>query len=119
MSVRQPTHSTCGQTCVAMVVGESVEVIVESMGGRQTHAYELREELFKRGWLMETRSLRLRAERPILPALLLCRFVCGRKLNSHWMWFYGVEIHDPETGGEVFGFADDWAVSQFRVRRMA
>lgn len=38
---RQPTRTTCGQTCVSMVSGVPVESVINTIGSRKTRGIEL------------------------------------------------------------------------------
>jgi hypothetical protein len=40
--LRQPTATTCGQTCLAMLLGVPVDDVVDAIGGRATTWRELR-----------------------------------------------------------------------------
>ena len=42
---KQPTPTTCGQACVAMLVGVSVSHVIDVLGGETTEAAELRQYL--------------------------------------------------------------------------
>lgn len=55
--LRQPTNKTCGQTCIAMLMGlENADEIVKAMGNRKTTASSLRDNLIFRGFeVSETR----------------------------------------------------------------
>lgn len=96
----QPTPTTCGQTCVAMILGRPVAEVVEQMGGAATFAEDLVAYLSHRGWLTPDRSSRLQLGQAILVRERVTAIVRllppgrGRR-TGHWVLWHQGEWLDP------------------------
>jgi hypothetical protein len=101
--IRQPPKTAlCGQCCVAMVAGVSLERATEAVGHGRTSGTDTREiiaALRKLGLRCADRCRRISRARPEYPqrAILVARRNDCRKY--HWLLSWDGVIYDPE---------DDW-----------
>lgn len=97
---RQPTPNTCGQTCVAMLVGIPVaDVLAEIPDSKQgTTAPQLIKFLRARGWTTSPRPRRVR--RSTSP-FAICRVRWGppTEKRTHWVVFHSGRFFDPLIEG--------------------
>lgn len=94
--LRQPTKHTCGQTCVAMLLGCSIETAINLVGhARPTQMYELLRAINTRLAvpLRENKFYRFPMAPEVLTALWRCRQQDGWR--SHWMVIHAGEVFDP------------------------
>lgn len=98
--VRQPPGSNlCGQACVAMVLGrtlEGVRLLFDRWGLTRTR--DLVEALIRGGatGLREFRRVRRGVS---LPAMAICRFRWPGLWKSHWVVWAEGKFWDPEEDG--------------------
>jgi hypothetical protein len=105
VDIRQPTSTTCGQTCLAMLLGVDVDTIVRRIGGGPTTWAQLRGVLVTSGWQAQLRlSPRMRRNRTVTlgdiggtpGGVALCRVRWGdRRHGAHWVLWADEEWHDP------------------------
>ncbi len=126
--LRQPAGSRlCGQTCVAMVAGVSIDKAVEVIG--HTHGTRTREisaGLNKLGFLCDSKLKVLSKTKPLLEQLPDLAIVNSRwkaehrkTPGGHWVVWHDGRVYDPE-----FNFVDkvpkqewltnkDWRLTSF------
>lgn len=102
--IRQPHGSNlCGQACVAMVAGTTLEKAIDAVGTRgKTRAADLARGLARFGLTLEPR--RRFSGRNALPglAIVMMRFEIGGRL-AHWVvWDHG-RLLDPSPQ-PAFGY---------------
>ncbi len=112
--VRQPEGSSlCGQACVAMAAGVSLDRAIKMVGhskGGGTHTWEIVKALRKLGLRCSDRCRRISRNRPEYPpkAILVVR-KNGRGLY-HWVYCEDGVVYDPE---EKWPRYDGWRVTSF------
>ena len=112
--VRQPEGSSlCGQACVAMVAGVSLDRAIKATGHSRrggTHTWEIVEALRKLGIRCSERCRRLSRNRPDYPqkAILVVR-KNGRGLY-HWVYYEAGVHYDPEDRWPRY---DGWRVTSY------
>lgn len=98
----QPSPKSCGQTCLAMLLGIPVaDVIAEIPDRAATTAGKLAAYLVMRGWT----ATKLRRYRGVLTEPAIARVIWpGRSTsaNGHWVVYYGGCWFDP--AGDVLGW---------------
>ena len=96
--IRQPNDRACGQTCVAMIAGCSVDDVCDVIGGAKTWPKDLRKALVRFGFHMEMRSKVRLPDYPKGKALFFGQTVTGHRLLGHWMVWTGKRFLDPSCG---------------------
>lgn len=104
VDLKQPTPTTCGQTCVAMLLGCPVEAVVASVGAKGTTWPQLRAYLRRVGW---TGPPRLTVNRDgatlgFAGHTALCRVRWNPKpgdRRAHWVLYAESAWHDPLCPG--------------------
>ena len=102
---RQPTNKTCGQTVLAMIMGNDPEFVIENMGGNQTAANKLRTVLGLFGYkTTNTRRFLKRwytnTDHTGDAAVVYMKQGVnehGRKWK-HWVLYYKGKVYDPGLG---------------------
>lgn len=103
--LRQPPGSRlCGQTCVAMITGVSIDKVVEIIGHtRGTRIKELSKGLVKLGYLCDNKLKNLSKKKPILEQLPELAIVNSRWRSEHrktpgghWVVWCNARVYDPE-----------------------
>lgn len=92
----QPTDRSCGQTCVAMILGLRAAEVVELVGDRATWPRDLATYLAARGCAVGERLVRLYGAVPPVPLAIL-RVVWeerGRRVG-HWVVWCEGRVLDP------------------------
>jgi hypothetical protein len=120
--IRQPEGSSlCGQACVAMVAGVTLERAIAVFEHKHaTYTRELVAALRKLNVACGDRCKRVSRIRPILPAraiLSITRFV--KKPNGkyrrygHWMVTWDGVIYDPEDNWPDLYRVENWNVTSY------
>jgi hypothetical protein len=98
--IYQPEGSNlCGQTCVAMIVGRTLEAVIMVFGHRHaTKTRELVSALREYGFRCEDRLTRKRKGLPF-PKLCIVKVLWhaagSKRLQSHWVMYWDGEFYDP------------------------
>lgn len=101
---KQPTNRSCGPTCVAMLVGEDAEVLINEIGNKLTHGPDLKQALWRRDC---TSSRTLRAtkdtswETDLEPRIVLKTGKRDGKTLKHWVVVYQGHVYDPAFNNPV------------------
>lgn len=112
--VRQPEGtSLCGQACVAMAAGVSLDRAIRVVGHskpRGTHTWEVVKALRNLGVSCSDRCRRISRNRPEYPskAILVVR-QNGNRLY-HWVYYEEGVFYDPEDRWPRY---DGWRVTSF------
>lgn len=112
--VRQPQGSSlCGQCCVAMAAGVSLDRAVEVVGharSRGTYTREIRDALRVLGVGCADRCRRVNRDLCNLPRRgIVTIHTKGRRLG-HWMLLWDGEMFDPENRYPDF---EGWKITSF------
>lgn len=116
---RQPSPKSCGQTCVAMLLGVPAEEVIAKIPDKNgTVVRELAQFLHEEGWEADERCRRIgRLWQP--PEVALCRVRWGdpRSRHAHWVLradghFWDPLARDPlflrKPGGRVLSYIEIW-----------
>lgn len=94
----QPTFSTCGQACIAMITGKSVEEVIKDMKtDRATSIGQLTEILDFYGIRHAERNKRISQKNPV-PYKFSILTVHTNAGYTHWVLLYDNKYYDPEFG---------------------
>ncbi len=94
----QPGDSKiCGQTCVAMAAGVTIEDAVKAVGHKErTKTLELALALRKLGVECDDR-LRIRRNGDGYPPRCIVKVSSGGKRNWHWVLMWDGKVYDPAS----------------------
>lgn len=112
----QPTEKTCGQTCVAMVLGVPVADVIREMGSGPTRGVHLVERLRLCGLAAEQQRVHRICRIEDLPSVAILRVEwIPKQANDHWIVLAHGEVLDPagvfDLAGVVSGL--EFAPPQF------
>ncbi len=96
--IMQPTFSTCGQACIAMITGKSIEEVIQDMKTEgATSIGQLIEILDFYGIGHSEKNIRISKKKPVpYPySILTVHTLAG---YTHWTLFYDNKYYDPEFG---------------------
>ena len=94
--IHEPTDLQCGQAVLAMVLGKTVDEIIEYLGNdRETNLKEMKTVLRKFGINISDERC-LAADKSDLPELCLLSLETPR--CWHWSLYYNGTFYDPEHG---------------------
>lgn len=96
--VLQPTPTTCGQACIAMITGKEIEVVIKDMKtSGPTSIGQLIEILDFYGVKHAERNTRISKKNPA-PYKYSILTVHTNKGYSHWTLWFDNKYYDPEFG---------------------
>jgi len=96
--IMQPTSSTCGQACIAMITGKSVEEVIKDMKtDGATSIGQLIEILDVYGIGHAERNKRISKKNPV-PYKYSILTVHTDAGYTHWMLLFDNKYYDPEFG---------------------
>ena len=96
--VMQPTFSTCGQACISMITGKSIEEVIKDMKtDGATSIGQLIEILDFYGVRHAERNKRISKKIPV-PYKYSILTVHTNAGYTHWTLFYDNKYYDPEFG---------------------
>ena len=96
--VLQPTPTTCGQACIAMITGKEIEVVIKDMKtSGPTSIGQLIEILDFYGVKHAERNTRISKKNPA-PYKYSILTVHTNKGYSHWILWFDNKYYDPEFG---------------------
>lgn len=94
----QPSFTTCGQACIAMICKKSIEEVIKDMKtDGPTSIGQLMDILDFYGIRHAERNKRISKKNPILYPYSICT-VHTNKGYTHWTLFYDNKYYDPEFG---------------------
>lgn len=96
--VMQPTFSTCGQACIAMITGKDIQEVIRDMKTNgPTSIGQLIEALDFYGIKHAEKNVRISKKNPVQSdfSILTLHMAAG---YTHWVLFYHGKFHDPEFG---------------------
>jgi hypothetical protein len=94
----QPTFSTCGQACISMITGKSIEEVIKDMKtDGATSIGQLIEILDFYGVRHAERNKRISKKIPV-PYKYSILTVHTNAGYTHWTLFYDNKYYDPEFG---------------------
>ena len=94
----QPTFSTCGQACIAMIAGKSVEEVIKDM--KTDGAASIGQligilDFYGIGHAERNKRISRKNPVPYKYSILTVHTVAG---YTHWTLFYDNKYYDPEFG---------------------
>ncbi|MBO5033890.1 MAG: hypothetical protein J6D08_18790 [Lachnospiraceae bacterium] len=96
--VMQPTGTTCGQACIAMITGKEIEEVIKDMKtDGPTSIGQLMEALDFYGISRAERNTRISKKNPF-PHECSILTVHTNAGYTHWALFYDGKYYDPEFG---------------------
>lgn len=96
--IMQPTPETCGQACIAMLTGKSVDEVIRDMkAAGPTSIGQLMEILDFYGIKHRERNMRISKKNPI-PAEVSILTVHTNAGYTHWTLLHHGLYYDPEFG---------------------
>lgn len=96
--IMQPTATTCGQACIAMLAGKSVDEVIRDMRtDGPTSIGQLMDILDAYGIRHAERNVRISKKNPVPHecSILTVHMNAG---YTHWVLWYGGRYWDPEFG---------------------
>lgn len=96
--VMQPTFSTCGQACIAMITGKNIQEVIKDMKtDRPTSIGQLIDALDFYGIKHAEKNVRISKKNPVQSdfSILTLHMEAG---YTHWVLFYQGKYYDPEFG---------------------
>ncbi|MBD5535225.1 MAG: hypothetical protein HDQ99_06150 [Lachnospiraceae bacterium] len=96
--IKQNSFTTCGQACIAMIAGKTIETVIQDMGtDGPTSIGQLMEILDKYGIPRAERNTRISRKNPkAYPfSILTVHTDAG---YTHWTLLYDGKYYDPEFG---------------------
>lgn len=95
--IPQPTITTCGQACVAMLGNVSIEEAIEKMGtDSSTERYHIIKGLKACGVKCGNEFIEVSEENPSYPPV--CVLLIWFPTYGHWVVHYHGKFYDPEFG---------------------
>ena len=96
--IKQPSPTTCGQACIAMLSGKSMEEVIKDMKtDGPTSIGQLIEILDRYGIKHAEKNRRISKKNPTpSPCSILTVHADGG--YTHWVLFYNGQYFDPEFG---------------------
>jgi hypothetical protein len=98
-SIQQPEGSSlCGQTCVAMIAGITLEESIEAFGGKRgaTRTTDLVNALRKLGINCGDPPL-VRIKGQLYPDTCIVKLHFNDRKNTHWTVWHKGKFYDPEA----------------------
>ena len=96
--IMQPTPETCGQACIAMIAGKTVEEVIKDMKtSGPTSIGQLIEALDFYGIKHAERNTRISKKNPV-PYEFSILTVHVNNGYTHWSLLYDGKYYDPEFG---------------------
>ena len=94
--IKQPTEYLCGQACVAMLAGVTVEEVVSVMqNDKGTGKKDIEKALNYYG--IEQAKMMTKADNfSVLPKVCILKVLLPK--YSHWILYYDGKYYDPEFG---------------------
>jgi hypothetical protein len=96
--VMQPTFSTCGQACIAMITGKDIKEVIKDMRtDGPTSIGQLIEALDFYGIKHAEKNVRISKKNPVQSdfSILTLHMNAG---YTHWVLYYYGKYYDPEFG---------------------
>ena len=103
--IHQPTEFLCGQACVAMIAGMSVEDVIRVMNNDQATGKKDIERALAHYGIRQAKTMTKADNRTPLPPVCILKVLLPR--YSHWVLYAHGKYYDPEFGlmDELYGKA--------------
>lgn len=94
--IKQPTNEQCGQACVAMLAGVTVEEVVAVMNnGGGTGKKDIERALNHYG-IRQAKTMTKADNTTVLPRVCILKVLLPK--YGHWVLYYDGKYYDPEFG---------------------
>ena len=95
--IHEPTDLQCGQAVLAMILGVSMDRIVEMLGGndRETTLKEMKKVLTENGFVFSPQRTEIKCREELPP---LCILSLETPRCWHWSLYCDGVFYDPEHG---------------------
>ena len=103
--IQQPTEYLCGQACVAMIAGVSVDEVIRVMNNDQSTGKKDIERALEHYGIQQARTMTKADNRTPLPPVCILKVLLPG--YSHWILYAHGKYYDPEFGltDELYGKA--------------
>ena len=94
--IQQPTEYLCGQACVAMIAGVSVDDVIRVMNNDQSTGKKDIEWALDHYGIRQAKTMTKANSDTPLPPVCILKVLLPR--YSHWVFIYHGKYYDPEFG---------------------
>ena len=94
--IQQPTEYLCGQACVAMIAGVSVDDVIRVMNNDQATGKKDIERVLDHYGIRQAKTMTKADNNTPLPPVCILKVLLPR--CSHWVLYYHGKYYDPEFG---------------------
>ena len=94
--IKQPTEYLCGQACVAMLAGVSVEEVVSVMKNDKGTGKKDIERALNHYGISQAKTMTKADNASVLPQVCILKVLLPG--YSHWILYYDGKYYDPEFG---------------------
>lgn len=94
--IKQPTEYLCGQACVAMLAGVTVEEVVAVMKNDKGTGKKDIEKALNYYGICQAKNMTKADNSSVLPKVCILKVLLTK--YSHWVLYYDGKYYDPEFG---------------------
>lgn len=94
--IKQPTDYLCGQACVAMLAGVTVEEVVSVMKNDRGTGKKDIEKALKHYGISQAKTMTRADNNSVLPKVCILKVLLPQ--YGHWILYYDGKYYDPEFG---------------------
>lgn len=94
--IKQPTEYLCGQACVAMLAGVSVEDVVAVMENDKGTGKKDIEKALNHYGISQAKTMTKADNNTVLPKVCILKVLLPK--YGHWILYYDGKYYDPEFG---------------------
>ena len=94
--IKQPTEYLCGQACVAMLAGVSVEEVISVMKNDKGTGKKDIERALNHYGISQAKTMTKADNASVLPKVCILKVLLPG--YSHWILYYDGKYYDPEFG---------------------
>ncbi len=94
--IKQPTEFLCGQACVAMLAGVTVEEVVSVMQNDKGTGKKDIEKALNYYGIEQAKTMKKADNFSVLPKACILKVLLPK--YSHWILYYDGKYYDPEFG---------------------
>lgn len=94
--IKQPTDYLCGQACVAMLAGVTVEEVVSVMKNDKGTGKKDIEKALNYYGISQAKTLTKADNSSVLPKVCILKVLLPQ--YAHWILYYDGKYYDPEFG---------------------
>ena len=94
--IKQPTNEQCGQACVAMLAGVTVEEVVAVMNNAGGTGKKDIERALNHYGIRQVKTMTKADNASVLPRVCILKVLLPR--YGHWVLYHDGKYYDPEFG---------------------